>query len=63
MAKKPIINIITTQCPTDDEVKFNKWYNEVHIPMLMKYQGCEAGSPLYKVLGCQRSAIHGCVSF
>jgi uncharacterized protein (TIGR02118 family) len=39
MAKTPIINIVTTQCQLQDEAKFNKWYNEVHIPMLMKYPG------------------------
>ena len=42
MAKKPIINVVTTQCPPQDEAKFNKWYNDVHIPMLMKYKGVKA---------------------
>jgi uncharacterized protein (TIGR02118 family) len=36
MADKPMINIVATQCQPVDEDKFNKWYNEVHIPMLMK---------------------------
>ena len=31
-----IINIVATQCNPEVEQKFNKWYNEVHIPMLMK---------------------------
>lgn len=39
MAEQPIINVITSQCQPQDEVRFNKWYNEVHIPMLMKYKG------------------------
>ena len=36
MAEKSIINIVATQCQPVDEGKFNKWYNEVHVPMLMK---------------------------
>jgi uncharacterized protein (TIGR02118 family) len=39
MAKARIINIVATECPPEVEAKFNKWYNEVHIPMLMKYAG------------------------
>jgi uncharacterized protein (TIGR02118 family) len=50
MADKPIINIVATQCqPTDDE-KFNKWYNEVHIPMLLKNKKLKAVTR-YKVIG------------
>ncbi len=36
MPGKPMINVVMTQCKPEDEVKFNKWYDEVHIPMLMK---------------------------
>lgn len=36
MASNPIINVVGTQCQLLDEEKFNKWYEEVHIPMLMK---------------------------
>jgi len=32
----PVINIVGTRCHPDDDAKFNKWYDEVHIPMLMK---------------------------
>jgi uncharacterized protein (TIGR02118 family) len=39
MAETTIINIIATQCQPQDEEKFNKWYNEVHIPMLLKFKG------------------------
>jgi antibiotic biosynthesis monooxygenase (ABM) superfamily enzyme len=38
MADKLIINIVTTQCQPQDVEKFNKWYNEVHIPMLLKFK-------------------------
>jgi len=42
MASKPIINIVATQCQPVDEAKFDKWYNEVHIPMLMKFKGLKS---------------------
>jgi len=37
MAK--IINMVATECQPEVEEKFNKWYNEVHIPLLFKYKG------------------------
>jgi uncharacterized protein (TIGR02118 family) len=48
MAEKTIINIIATQCQPQDEEKFNKWYNEVHIPMLLKAKGLK-GVARYKI--------------
>ncbi|MFC1964377.1 DUF4286 family protein [Chloroflexota bacterium] len=36
MAKKKVIHIIGVECPPELEDKFNKWYNEVHIPMAIK---------------------------
>lgn len=39
MAKSRILNLVTTECGPEDDARFNKWYNEVHIPMLMKYKG------------------------
>ncbi|OGO32393.1 MAG: hypothetical protein A2Z29_02275 [Chloroflexi bacterium RBG_16_56_11] len=38
MAKMRILNIVGTDCP-ENEAKFDKWYNEVHIPLLFKYKG------------------------
>jgi antibiotic biosynthesis monooxygenase (ABM) superfamily enzyme len=32
MADEIVVNIIETKCQPEDEEKFNKWYNEVHIP-------------------------------
>ena len=39
MAKIRILNIVATECALKNDAKFNKWYDEVHIPMLMKYKG------------------------
>jgi uncharacterized protein (TIGR02118 family) len=54
MAKKPMINVVTTQCQPQDEFKFNVWYNEVHIPMLMKYKGVKRVAR-YKVIDAKVS--------
>ncbi|OGO00393.1 MAG: hypothetical protein A2Y58_05840 [Chloroflexi bacterium RBG_13_51_52] len=39
MAQTRILNIVATECAPKNNAKFNKWYDEVHIPMLMKYKG------------------------
>jgi len=39
MAKTRIINCVATSCAPENDAKFNKWYDEVHVPMLMKYKG------------------------
>ena len=39
MGTKPIIHIVATQCQPEAEEKFNRWYNEVHIPLLLKFKG------------------------
>jgi hypothetical protein len=50
MADKAIINIVGTRCQPADDAKFNKWYNEVHIPMLFKSKEMKAVAR-YKVVG------------
>lgn len=38
MKDKPtkVINVGGVDCPPELEAKFNKWYEDVHIPMLLK---------------------------
>ena len=50
MADRPVINIVGTTCTPADEEKFNKWYNEVHIPMILKSKKVQAVAR-YKVTG------------
>ena len=50
MAKARFLNIVGTECQSQDEASFNKWYNEVHIPMLLKYQGLKKVTR-YKLMG------------
>jgi hypothetical protein len=49
MARKPVLNIVTTQCQPHEEEKFNKWYNEVHVPMVLKFRRIEQAAR-YKVI-------------
>ena len=50
MATGHVFNFVATECLPDDEAKFNKWYNEVHIPMLLKFPGLLAVTR-YKFIG------------
>ena len=36
MRDKPVVFLVGTQCAPELEEKFNKWYDETHIPMLLK---------------------------
>jgi hypothetical protein len=33
------INFVFVDCQPEIENKYNEWYNNVHIPMIMKYDG------------------------
>ncbi|MDD4858692.1 MAG: EthD family reductase [Dehalococcoidales bacterium] len=39
MANKPVLLLLGIDCPAAIEAKYNKWYDEVHIPMLTKFKG------------------------
>ncbi len=39
MENKPVILLRATLCAPADEEKFNRWYNEIHVPLLLKYPG------------------------
>jgi len=39
MTEAMILNIVASDCPAELEDKFNRWYNEVHIPMLFLFKG------------------------
>ena len=50
MGTGKVINIVASECAAADEVNFNKWYNEIHIPMLLKFSGL-LGVTRYKFIG------------
>ena len=39
-----LINIMGTRCRPEVDAKFNKWYEQVHIPMLLKFKGLKAAT-------------------
>ncbi len=49
MANKSLINIVATECQPEVEEKFNKWYDEIHIPLLFKFKGMKKVTR-YKIL-------------
>lgn len=38
MAKTALIHMVGTRCPPDKEARFDTWYNERHVPDLMKFK-------------------------
>ena len=49
MENKAVINVVATRCRPEVEEKFNKWYDEVHIPLLFKFKGMKEVTR-YKIL-------------
>jgi antibiotic biosynthesis monooxygenase (ABM) superfamily enzyme len=39
MESNLVINMVATRCQPEVEDKFNKWYDEIHIPLLFKFPG------------------------
>ncbi len=39
MGSKYILSMVAIVSKPENEAKYNKWYNEVHTPMLFKYKG------------------------
>ena len=48
METKSLIHIVGTQCQPEVEEKFNAWYEQTHIPMLLKCDGLK-GVTRYKI--------------
>jgi uncharacterized protein (TIGR02118 family) len=39
METRPLIHVVAIECAPENEERLNKWYNEVHIPLLLKFKG------------------------
>ena len=50
MAKGMFMTLVATECAAEYEAEFNKWYNEVHVPMLLKYKGLK-NAGRYQLMG------------
>ena len=44
MQEKTVIRVVGTQCAPELERQFNDWYNEIHIPMLLRSEWLEGVS-------------------
>jgi hypothetical protein len=45
----PALSIVATECRPQNDAQFNKWYNEVHIPLFMKYHGLQKAARFKKL--------------
>ena len=39
MERKLVVFMVWTQCPPEQAEMFNKWYDEVHMPLQLKFKG------------------------
>jgi uncharacterized protein (TIGR02118 family) len=39
MKKTPVVNIVGIRCQPQAEEKFVQWYDQTHIPLLLKFKG------------------------
>ena len=47
METKPLLSVVGVECAPEAEEKFNKWYTETHVPMILKSKWCD-GATRYK---------------
>jgi len=56
MANNLIIQIVASESTPKKEAKFNKWYTEVHVPMLFGFKGLKQASRYQCIGGDEQSA-------
>jgi hypothetical protein len=44
MKKGQVIHLVGNRCRPDVEDKLNRWMDEIHIPMLMKFRGLKSAT-------------------
>ena len=49
MPSHKIIQIVASVSTPEKEVAFNKWYTEVHVPMLFAYEGVKQASRYQRI--------------
>jgi uncharacterized protein (TIGR02118 family) len=49
MSDRSVVHVVAVDCAPQEEEKLNEWYNNVHIPMLMKFKGLQEVDR-YKIL-------------
>jgi uncharacterized protein (TIGR02118 family) len=56
MANNVIIQIVASESTPEKEAEFNRWYTEVHVPMLFEYKGIKRSSRYQCIDDNERSA-------
>jgi uncharacterized protein (TIGR02118 family) len=56
MANNLIIQIVASESTPEKEAKFNKWYTEVHVPMLFGFKGLKQASRYRRISDDKQSA-------
>ena len=49
-----VIFVVRANVNKDKEVAFNKWYNEEHVPQLLRYNGAVSARRYKKILGDEK---------
>ena len=49
MPNHKIIQIVASESTPEKEAAFNKWYSEVHVPMLFAYEGVKQASRYQRI--------------
>lgn len=49
MDTKPVTFTVRTQCPPQYAEMFNKWYDETHVPLLMKFKGIKRAARYQRI--------------
>jgi hypothetical protein len=58
VSDKLIFNVVASECRPADEEDFVKWYDEVHIPLLLKFKGLREVTRYELVEKGMRKQIH-----
>ena len=56
MPNNKVIQIVASESTPEKEAEFNKWYTEIHVPMLIGYEGVKQASRYQRIGDDEQSA-------
>ncbi len=56
MTNNIIIQIVASESTPEKEAEFNRWYTDVHVPMLFEYRGIKQASRYKRIGDDEKSA-------
>ena len=54
MKNAPVVNVVGIRCQPQAKEKFLKWYDQTHVPLLLKFKGLKKVTR-YKILKCDEA--------